>query len=257
MSRSLRRGAIAATAIAFSLASLAACGAGNDAQTLEVKPDNAATSVGDIKIQNAMVITQPDLKSKGPAVVSATVFNSGSSDQTLDSITVDGTGKKAKITAAKDDKKSKANGPLTIPAGGSVVIGGKDNASAVLPSSRDAVKDGNAQRVTFAFSKTGDVRLQAFVVPAESYFSKWGPTQVPQSPEAKPSDSGKPSAGNSGKPSDGESGRPEGEGQGENQAAEGRNGQDGAAEGPDSSASANGSGTGDQGSDDAGADTQH
>ncbi|CAM5443862.1 hypothetical protein SALBM135S_06681 [Streptomyces alboniger] len=241
MSRSLRRGAIAATAIAFSLASLAACGAGNNAQTLEVKPDHAATSVGDIKIQNAMVITQPDLKSKGPAVVAATVFNAGSSDQTLESITVDGTGKKAKITPAKDDKKSKANGPLTIPAGGSVVIGGKDNASAVLPSSRDSVKDGNAQRITFAFSRTGDVRLQAFVVPAESYFSKWGPTEVPQSPDAKPS------AGASGKPSGDESGKPAGQGEDQSQAE----GQEQGEAGTGASAPANGG----QASDEAGTDT--
>ncbi|WP_030784736.1 hypothetical protein [Streptomyces sp. NRRL S-920] len=212
MSRSLRRGALAATAIAFSLASLAACGAGNNAETLEVKPDNAATSVGDIKIQNAMVITQPDLKSKGPAVVSATVFNTGTTAQTLNSITVDGAGKKAKITPAKDDEASKPNGPLTIPAGGSVVIGGKDNASAVLPSSRDAVKDGNAQRITFAFSKAGDVKLKAFVVPAESYFSKWGPTEVPKSPDAKPGASGKPAQpGKSGKPADGASTDPSGQ----------------------------------------------
>ncbi|MEU7584086.1 DUF461 domain-containing protein [Streptomyces sp. NPDC041068] len=215
MSRSLRRGAIAATAIAFSLASLAACGAGNNAQTMEVKPDNAATSVGDIKIQNAMVITQPDLDSKGPAVVSATIFNTGRTAQTLDAITVNGTDKKAKLSPGKDDKDSKPNGPLTIPAGGSVVIGGENNASAVLPSSREAIKDGNAQKITFAFSKTGDVKLQAFVVPAESYFSKWGPSELPKSPDGKPSKPGKPSGGAStdpsGKPSDGASTDPSGE----------------------------------------------
>ncbi|MEU5954869.1 DUF461 domain-containing protein [Streptomyces sp. NPDC047525] len=204
MSRSLRRGAIAATAIAFSLASLAACGAGNNAQTHEIKPDNAATAVGDIKIQNAMVITQPDLKSTGPAVVAATIFNNGSTDQTLDEIKVIGTGKTAKITPAKDDKASKRGGPLTIPAGGSVIIGGKDNASAVLPSSREAVKDGNAQPVTFAFSKTGDVKMETFVVPAESYFKKWGPTEVPEAPDAKPST--KPSGSASGEPTEGASG---------------------------------------------------
>ncbi|MGW5869155.1 DUF461 domain-containing protein [Streptomyces sp. NPDC055239] len=197
MSRSLRRGAIAATAIAFSLASLAACGAGNNAQTHEIRPDNAATAVGDIKIQNAMVITQPDLKSTGPAVIAATVFNNGRTDQTLDEITVTGTGKKAKITPAKDDKVSKRGGPLTIPAGGSVVIGGKDNASAVLPSSREAVKDGNAQPVVFAFSETGDVKMQTFVVPAESYFKKWGPSEVPEAPDSKPTGvaSGEPNDG--------------------------------------------------------------
>ncbi|MFJ2774116.1 DUF461 domain-containing protein [Streptomyces sp. NPDC087300] len=213
MSRSLRRGAIAASAIAFSLATLAACGAGNNAQTMEVKPDNAATTVGDIKIQNAMVITQPDLKSKGPAVISATVFNNGRTAQDLESITVDGTDKKAALTPGKDDKDSKSKGKLTIPAGGSVVIGGENNASAVLPSSREAVKDGNAQKVTFSFSKTGDVALQTFVVPAESYFSKWGPSELPQAPDGKPAKgaSGNPSGKPSGKPSDGASGNPEGQ----------------------------------------------
>ncbi|MEV0316900.1 DUF461 domain-containing protein [Streptomyces sp. NPDC050658] len=205
MSRSLRRGALAATAIAFSL-SLSACAAGSDAATHEIKPDNAATAVGDIKIQNAMVITQPDLESTGPAVVAATIFNNGRTAQTLDAITVNGTGKKAKITPGKDDKNSKPGGPLTIPAGGSVVIGGKDNASAVLPSSREAVKDGNAQPVTFAFSKTGDVKMKTFVVPAESYFKKWGPSEVPAAPDEKPST--KPSGGASTDPSGKPSGTP-------------------------------------------------
>ncbi|MFD0006483.1 DUF461 domain-containing protein [Streptomyces sp. NPDC127178] len=185
MSSSLRRGALAAAAITFSIAALSACAAGNNAQTLEIKPDNAATSVGDIKIQNAIVITQPDLESTGPAAISATLFNSGSSAQTLDSIKVDGTSKSAELKPAK-------GGSLTIPAGGSLIIGGKDNAAAVLPSSREAVQDGNAQRITFTFSKTGDVSLRAFVVPAEHYFESWGPTEVPATPGTTSSPTGSP-----------------------------------------------------------------
>ncbi|MFE2715352.1 DUF461 domain-containing protein [Streptomyces mirabilis] len=177
MSSSLRRGALAAAAIAFSIASLAACGAGNNAQTLEVKPDNAATSVGDIKIQNVLVITQPDTTSTGPAVVSATVFNNGRTPQTLDSVKVGGDGV-AQITPAK------GGGKLTIPAGGHVILGGEGNASAALSNPGAAVKDGNAQPITFTFSKTGDVKLRAFVVPAESYFTKWGPTNIPAAPGA-------------------------------------------------------------------------
>ncbi|NUS76433.1 MAG: DUF461 domain-containing protein [Streptomyces sp.] len=181
MSSSLRRGALAAAAIAFSIASLAACGAGTDAQTLEIKPDNAATTVGDIKVQNAVVITQPDQESTGPAVISATLFNNGTSAQTLDTIAVDGGG-----TAALSPAKGK--GKLTIPAGGSLVLGGKGNATAVLENSGEAVQDGNAQKVTFSFSKTGDVSLKAFVVPAQSYFEKWGPTEMPSAPaETSPS----------------------------------------------------------------------
>ncbi|MFF4957528.1 DUF461 domain-containing protein [Streptomyces sp. NPDC001222] len=212
MSSSLRRGALAAAAIAFSIASLAACGAGNDSQTLEIKPDNAATSVGVIKVQNALVITQPDPKATGPAVISATVFNSGSTDQTLDSISVDGDGT-AVLSPAK------GSGKLTVPAGGSLVIGGKGNASAVLDNVGASVKNGNAQKITFSFSQTGDVSLSAFVVPAESYFTKWGPSNIPTptttaSPTvttgAKPSKpaTGSPAAGSSGKPGHKESGKP-------------------------------------------------
>ncbi|MEU0165473.1 DUF461 domain-containing protein [Streptomyces iakyrus] len=198
MSSSLRRGALAAAVTAFSIASLAACGAGSNAQTLEIKPDNAATSVGDIKIQNAVVITQPDLESTGPAAISATFFNSGRTAETLESITLPGTGKTAQLKPAK-------GGSLSIPPGGSLILGGQNNATAMLPSSREAVRDGNAQKVTFTFSKTGAVSLRAFVVPAEHYFEEWGPTEVPAAPGASSSPSGSPS----GSPAEGESGAPE------------------------------------------------
>ncbi|MGW2637614.1 DUF461 domain-containing protein [Streptomyces sp. NPDC001348] len=197
MSSSLRRGALAASAIAFSIASLAACGAGNDSQTLGIKPDNAATSVGDIKVQNATVITQPDMHSTGPAVVSATVFNGGTAPQTLQSITVPGTGETAKLSPVKGKT-------LVVPAGGSLVLGGKGNASAVLDNTQEALQDGNAQKVTFTFSKTGDVSLRAFVFPAKSYFSSWGPSEIP-TPSASTSPAPGATASSSGKPSKGKS----------------------------------------------------
>ncbi|WP_318202757.1 DUF461 domain-containing protein [Streptomyces sp. SCL15-4] len=187
MSSSLRRGALAASAIVFSIASLAACGAGNDSQTLEIQPDNAATSVGAIKIQNALVITQPDLKSTGPAVISATLFNSGDTAETLESVALAG-GTSAELKPVKGKS-------VTVPAGGSLVLGGKGNASATLPSGREAVQDGNAQKITFTFSKTGKVSLGAFVVPATSYFDQWGPSQIPSaSASASASKSGAPGA---------------------------------------------------------------
>ncbi|MER6347535.1 DUF461 domain-containing protein [Streptomyces sp. NPDC001595] len=194
MSSSLRRGALAASAIAFSIASLAACGAGNNAQTLEIQPDNAATSVGDIKIQNAVVVIQPEPDAPGPATVSATVFNAGDTAQTLESITVDGLNEPVELTAAG------GKGDLTVPAGGSVVIGGKDNASAVL-NNGEALTDGNVQKVTFAFSETGDVSVEAFVVPGQGYFASWGPSQTAAAPEA--SAEATPSAEATGEPAEG------------------------------------------------------
>ncbi|MFI1765543.1 DUF461 domain-containing protein [Streptomyces sp. NPDC020800] len=207
MSSSLRRGALAASAIVFSIASLAACGAGNNSQTLEIKPDNAATRVGDIEIQNATIITQPDLKASGPAVVSATLFNQGKTDQTLQSISIPGSSESVKLSAAKGQS-------LTVPAHGSLVIGGKNNASAVVASGREAVQDGNAQKVTFTLSQTGPVDLRAFVVPATSYFTGWGPSEIPSAsastsasattsaaPGATGSSNGKPGKGGKSSPS--------------------------------------------------------
>ncbi|MEV3990654.1 DUF461 domain-containing protein [Streptomyces sp. NPDC049837] len=193
MSRSLRRGALAATAIVISIASLSACGAGNDAQTLGVKPDNAATSVGTVKIQNAMVITQPKLDAEGPAVVSAMLFNNGSKAETLEAIELPGTNAEVKLTAAS------GSGPITVPAGGSVLIGGKGNASAVIEKGREAAQDGNAQEVVFKLSETGDVGLKAFVIPATSYFAGYGPEEVPQKP-AEQSPAGTPTGSPTGSP---------------------------------------------------------
>lgn len=191
MSSSLRRGALAASAIAFSIASLAACGAGTNAQTLQITPDNAETRVGTVKVQNATVITQPELKSTGPAVVAATLFNNDSKAQTLQSVSVAGSTDPVKLTPAK-------GGSLTIPAHGSLILGGKGNASAVIARGREAMKDGDVQSVTFTFSITGPVTLQSFVVPASSYFTGWGPSQVPSAPAT--SATGTPSGGASGAP---------------------------------------------------------
>ncbi|MFJ8784607.1 MULTISPECIES: DUF461 domain-containing protein [unclassified Streptomyces] len=187
MSSSLRRGVLAAAAIAFSVTALSACAAGNNAQTLEVKPDNAETSVGGIRLQNVVVITQPTTQAsgetKGPAVVSASVFNNTGTAQTLDAVRIEGGGS-AEITPAK------GKGRVTVPAHGSVLLGGKGNASAVVTEIGESVQDGNAQKVTFTFSTTGDVSLRAFVVPADSYYTKWGPSAVPSAPQTSPKPTG-------------------------------------------------------------------
>ncbi|MDT0416974.1 MULTISPECIES: DUF461 domain-containing protein [Streptomyces] len=197
MSSSLRRGALAASALAFSIATLAACGAGNNAQTLEVKPDNAATSVGDVKVQNVTVVTQPERDASGPAAILATVFNNSAKAQTLDSLAVGG--------EQADLKPAKGSGSLSVPAHGKVIIGGEGNASAKLPSGREALNDGDVQEVAFGFSETGTVKLKAYVLPANHYFKGWGPSETP-SASASESASGSPSASSSESPESGASG---------------------------------------------------
>ncbi|MEU1486274.1 DUF461 domain-containing protein [Streptomyces sp. NPDC005752] len=202
MSRSLRHGALAATALVVSIGALTACGAGNDAQTLQVRPDNAATAVDDIKIQNLNIITQPEPDAEGPAVIAATLFNDGTKRQVVEKITLPGTSATVKLQAAK------GKGPLVVPAGGRVIIGGKDNASAVIEDGRQAGAGGNVQNVAFTFSETGDVQLGAAIVPATGYFADFGPSTLPSAkPEPTPSGS---TSETPGAPSDGTSESPSG-----------------------------------------------
>uniref|UniRef100_A0AAU1LVC3 DUF461 domain-containing protein n=1 Tax=Streptomyces sp. NBC_00148 TaxID=2903626 RepID=A0AAU1LVC3_9ACTN len=193
MSRSLRHGAFAATALVFSIATLSACAAGNNAQTLQVRPDNAATAVDSIKIQNLNIITQPDPETEGPAVIAATLFNDGPKREVVEKVTLPGT------NATVELKPAKGKGPVVIPAGGRLIIGGKNNASAVIENGRQAGADGNVQNVAFTLSETGDIELGAAIVPATSFFEKFGPSTAP-SPKPSPT----PSASETGSEATGE-----------------------------------------------------
>jgi hypothetical protein len=175
VSSSLRRGALAAVLAVTIVPLAAACGTGSDPQTLEIKPDSVATSVGDVSIQNAYIVTEPQGAGSGPAAITARVFNNGDAAQTLDSISVQGAS--GQVTIAKADG---ASGPLTIPAHGSVTLGGKGNPSAQLADSTGVV-DGDFQNTVFDFSRTGQVAIAPSVVPAKQFFSSYGPT-APASP---------------------------------------------------------------------------
>ncbi|NEC20852.1 DUF461 domain-containing protein, partial [Streptomyces parvus] len=181
MSRSLRHGALAATATALSIFSLSACAAGNNAETLKIRPDNPATSVGNIKVQNVNVITQPGAGTDGPAVVAATLFNDGTEREVLEAITLPGSNVEVKLQAAG------GKGPIVVPAGGQVIIGGKGNAAAVIENSGEAARNGDVQQVVFKLSRTGDVGLGASVFPAEGFFKDFGPSPQAEPPAPKPS----------------------------------------------------------------------
>ncbi|MBU7597129.1 copper chaperone PCu(A)C [Streptomyces sp. P38-E01] len=186
MSSSLRRGAVAASVIALSTLSLGACGAGFDAQTSGVRPDNASVSVDDIKIQNINVVTSEE--SGSPVAVTARIFNDGNKDEKLTSITVRGAGKVELEPADKGD--------LVVPAGGSLKLGGEGNASAQIADA-SGITEGNAQSVSFKLSETGSLSADATVVPAGGQYADWGPTP-PASPS--PSEDGQESPGNTESP---------------------------------------------------------
>lgn len=181
MSRSLRRGILAA-ALVLAVAPLSACAAGKDAPTLEVRPDNASTTVGDIEIQNAVVIVAGG--TGAPASVSAMVVNNGDKAQTLESVALDGG-----HPFALGGSTAGTGGSISVPAKGTVLLGGKNNASATLAdfAKADSVTIGDFAKVTFQLSTTGEVSLLANVVEAgaDSYYEPFAPTPPAQAPPAQ------------------------------------------------------------------------
>ncbi|UCM88776.1 DUF461 domain-containing protein [Streptomyces marincola] len=176
MSSSLRRG-VAAAFFAFSAVGATACGAGVNAETGQVNPDNASAAVDDIDVQNVNLVLPEG--PEGPGGISARLFNSGSQDQTLDAVVLTDGGAPLELVPAEGESS------LVVPARGSLALGGEGNAAALLsdPAAAD-VALGNAQGLSFVLSEAGEITLSARVVGDTNgfeYYEDWGPT--PTAPE--------------------------------------------------------------------------
>ncbi|MEV6106112.1 DUF461 domain-containing protein [Streptomyces sp. NPDC051940] len=187
MSRSLRRGAVAAASLLLLPLALTACAAGNNAETGKIRPDNAEVTDGAIKVQNALIITA-DKGGEETASVSARVFNSDTEPQTLEELTIPGTSAKVKLRPAGG-----GGGELTVPAGGSLMLGGEGNPSALISGGVSDLTDGNTHNLLFQFDRTGKVELAAMVVPAVGTYAEFGPSAAASAPGASASPSASPS----------------------------------------------------------------
>ncbi|OKJ16994.1 hypothetical protein [Kitasatospora sp. CB01950] len=192
MSRSLRRGAAAALVLA-AIVPLSACAAGNDADTLQIKPDNAATSIDNsVKLNNIVVVAPAGSAGEysGPASVTANIANTAPKDDlVLTGIKVGGTA--AQLT----DENGAPVSQIVIHAGESVLLGGKGGAAnAQVPSAKLSV--GGYSPTTFTFEKAGDVSANANVQPAVGYYEGFGPqVKTSPSPATSPSAPASPGTG--------------------------------------------------------------
>ncbi|MFD9126500.1 DUF461 domain-containing protein [Kitasatospora sp. NPDC059571] len=195
MSRSLRRGAIAALVLAAILP-LSACATGNDAATLEIKPDNAATSIGTtLRLNNILVVTPARTAAEGaaeattPANITVNISNTGSAPEVLQSIEVAGAG-----SATFTDAKGAALSEIVIPVGGSVLLGGEGQPAAHLAPAKLPV--GGYADTTFSFKTAGKAAVPAGVRPATGLYASFGPKAEPTaSATASATAAASPSAG--------------------------------------------------------------
>ncbi|MER5351789.1 DUF461 domain-containing protein [Kitasatospora sp. NPDC002551] len=186
MSRSLRRGSIAALA-ALAIASLSSCAAGNTPETLQIKPDNVSATLGtDVLLNNIVVVTGDESSGEhtGPANVTVNISNTGSEVLELQAVTVAG-GAPAAFTDA-------TGAPLTsisVPAGGAVLLGGPGNPTAKVASTTVTV--GGYVATSFTFKNHEKLDAQAQVSPNKDLYKGFGPT----APAAAPTKAATPAAG--------------------------------------------------------------
>ncbi|WP_035847722.1 hypothetical protein [Kitasatospora azatica] len=192
MSRSLRRGGTAAIVLALAAVSLSACSAGNSPETLQIKPDSPATSIGtDLKLNAITLVVDPMQSSgqPGPASVSVNISNTGSAPETLQTVSVSGGN-----ATFQDANGAALPGGIVIPAGGAVLVGGQGNPTAHLTSV--ALPLGGFAPTTFAFSSAGKVDAQAQVTSASGIYAGYGPAGASASASASGASAG-PSASTS------------------------------------------------------------
>ncbi|WP_371497838.1 DUF461 domain-containing protein [Kitasatospora sp. NBC_00374] len=194
MSRSLRRGAIAALVLA-AIVPLSACAAGNTPDTLEIKPDNAATSLGDNLRLNNIVVVTPARTAAGagesaavPATVTVNISNTGQAPESLKSITV------GDAAATFTDAKGAPVNEIVIPAGGAVLIGGPEQPNARVASAK--LSTGGFATTNFTFAVAGKVGAEAAVQPAVGLYAGFGP-KAEVLPSASPVVAPAPSASGS------------------------------------------------------------
>ncbi len=202
MSRSLRRGAVAAIVLAAILP-LAACATGNDASTLQIKPDNAATSIGNgVKLNNIVVVTEAGSAGEytGPATVTVNIANAGTQDDVLTSVKI------GDATAKLTDENGAAVSTVDLKAGQSVLLGAQGSPVAQVSGSQLSV--GGYAKTTFTFEKAGEVSVQANVQPAVGSYASFGPKKAAPSPAATASAGASAPAAGASAPAAGASGSP-------------------------------------------------
>ncbi|MFI9157018.1 DUF461 domain-containing protein [Kitasatospora aureofaciens] len=197
MSRSLRRGSIAAIA-AIAIASLSSCAASTTPDTLQIKPDNAAATLGtNLRLNNIVLVTGVGTSGDytGPANMVVNISNTAGTPAELQSITV------GSATATFADAAGAPQSSIVVPPGGSVVLGGQGNPSASFSSA--SVHVGGFATATFAFKDGQKVDAQAGVSPdsgenGRGLYKGFGPTPTPTvtpTPAAAPTKAATPSAG--------------------------------------------------------------
>jgi hypothetical protein len=142
--------------------------AGTEAETLKIRPDTPATTLGALQLQNVLLLTGPRGEA-GPLAVVGSIHNNGGAPDQILRISVNELPAPAQITPAPEHPE------LRVMPSQSLQLGGPGNTTAVVPNELGLVKAGDTRRLTFMFAREGEVTLWVLVLPASGYYAGYGP----------------------------------------------------------------------------------
>jgi len=185
------RAGLAATAVVLAAAPFAAaCGAGFNSASEDVKPNAAAGTVGDLRVNNVWVIVD---QNSGTAEVIGAVTNTGDAQDQLTAATAGGsdvTFAAAPAGSAGGESTGKgvtvAADGVTVPGGESVSFG--EQGSPGLSIVGGGLVPGHFTTVKLTFAQAGTLTLTAEVEPDTGLFVGYDPNTY-QSPSPSPSPS--------------------------------------------------------------------
>jgi hypothetical protein len=195
VSRRVRAGLATAAVIAVVGPLAAACGAGFDPASEDVKPNAGAGTAGALKVNNVWVVADP---STGNAEVLGAVANTGTGTASVQSVEVNGVGGQFFQAADSASPGAGASGVTSSPVidpGQSVSFGEPGEPQVELAGS--ALHPGDLAQVVFSFGGAGSVTITAQVEANAGLWADYDPNAAvaSPSPSASPSPRGSSSAG--------------------------------------------------------------
>jgi copper(I)-binding protein len=169
---------LGAGALALLIPAIAGCEAGDNAPTLQfhAASSGAQATVNDIRITNMFVLGAPAdtaLPSGSSAGLFLSIYNGGTSSDTLESVTAPGL---ASITLS--------GGPVALPANAAPVNLTGPQPEAVLENLAKPLRGGSFIPVTLQFARAGAVTMQ---VPVEPQSYQWETFSAPPAPASSAS----------------------------------------------------------------------
>ena len=174
------KGLMIGAALALLISAVAGCEAGNDAPTLEFHQAAAGAygSADDVSISNAFVLGAPGGQSLSPgesASLFLSIYNGGTGDDTLTSITAPGWASSVQVTSGTVPV---TGGAVRIPTQSEVNLAGPEP-QLVLNNLAKPLNGGEAIPVTLNFEHAGSVTLEVPVEAQQYYYSSYSPPPVP------------------------------------------------------------------------------